>query len=259
MEQTSTLDQPLPMLGQPLPTLDQKVLAEFVGTFALVFITIGAILASGGADGGLVAIAIAPGLAIATMASAVGHISGGHFNPAITIAMFVTGKISLRDAAIYIVTQLAAGVAAAGLIRAAFPEQMWDAVELGTPLVNPLISTGQAVLIEAVLTFFLVWVVFATVIDGAGAFVKIAGLAIGFAVLMGILMGAPFTGGAMNPARALGPALAGGFWDNHWVYWVGPVAGGIVAAVAYDLVILRSREEVVVREEEVVVVTTSTD
>lgn len=227
----------------------QKAMAEFVGTFTLIFVGAGSIVAVsviGGVDGGgLVAVAIAHGLAIGTMVSAVGHVSGAHFNPAITIGAFVTGKIDLRDGAVYLVAQLAGAAAAAGVLRAALPKALWDPVNLGTPGVNDGfgVSTGQAVLIEAVLTFFLVWVVFATAVDAEGAFSKIAGLAIGFVILMDILMGGPFTGAAMNPARTFGPALAGGFWDDHWVYWVGPVAGGIVAAVAYDLAILRPREE----------------
>lgn len=227
----------------------QKALAEFIGAFTLVFVGAGSIIAVasalGGVDGGgLAAIALAYGLAYATMVSAVGHISGGHLNPAVTIGAFVTGKIDLKDGAAYLVAQLAGGVAAGGVLRAAIPEALWDPVNLGTPGVNSALglSTGQAVLIEAVLTFFLVWVVFATAIDGQGAFAMIAGLGIGFVVLMDVLMGGPLTGAAMNPARTFGPALAGGFWDNHWVYWVGPVAGGIVAAVAYDLAILRPRE-----------------
>lgn len=230
----------------------QKALAEFVGTFTLIFIGAGSIItvagALGGVDGGgLVVIAIAHGLAIATMVSAIGHVSGGHLNPAVTIGAFVTGKIDLRESAAYVGSQLAGGLAAAGLLRAALPESLWDApgVALGTPLVNDGlgISTGQAVLIEAVLTFFLVWVIFATAIDSEGAFKMIAGLAIGFVILMDIMMGGPFTGASMNPARTFGPALAGGFWDDHWVYWVGPVAGGIVAAVVYDLALLRPREQ----------------
>lgn len=228
----------------------QKALAEFVGTFALIFIGAGSIVAVasalGGVDGGgLAAIALAHGLAIATMVSAVGHVSGGHFNPAVTIGAFVTGKITLQDAAVYVGVQLAGATAAAGVLRAALPESLWDPVNLGTPGVSTAlgISSGQAVLIEAVLTFFLVWVVFATAVDGDGAFAKVAGLPIGFVILMDILMGGPMTGAAMNPARTFGPALVGGFWDDHWVYWIGPVAGGIVAAVAYDLVVLRPREE----------------
>lgn len=225
--------------------MSQRLLAEFVGTLTLIFIGAGSIVAAGtGATGaGLVGIAIAHGLAIATMVTALGHVSGGHFNPAVTIAAWVTQKIKLAEAFPYVVAQLAGGAAGAGLLRAAVPAAVWqqDGVKLGATLVNPAISNGQAVLIEAVLTFFLVWVVFATAIDPEGAFGKIAGLAIGFVILMDILVGGPFTGGSMNPARTFGPALVGNLWSGHWVYWVGPVAGGIVAAALYDAVILRPR------------------
>jgi aquaporin TIP len=223
----------------PEYSLAQKGLSEFVGAFTLIFVGAGSIIAAnyagGGVSGaGLVTIAIAHGLAIATMVTAIGHISGGHLNPAVTIAAFVTRKITAGDAGGYIVAQIAGAIAAAGLLRAAVDEAVWEAVDLGTPLLGDGVSAGQGVLIEAVLTFFLVWVVFATAIDPRGAFGKVAGLAIGFVILMDIMMGGPFTGAAMNPARAFGPALAGGVWDDHWVYWLGPVAGGVIAAVLYD-------------------------
>lgn len=224
-------------------TMTQKLLAEFVGTFTLIFIGVGSILAAGVSPQGtgLVTVAIAHGLAIATMVTALGHVSGAHFNPAVTIAAWVTQKIKSSDAFGYIVAQLAGGAAGAALLRGALPESLWRSAKLGTPAVGQFISNGQGVLIEAVLTFFLVWVVFATAIDPEGAFGKIAGLAIGFVILMDIMMGGPFTGAAMNPARSFGPALVSGSWTGWWVYWIGPVAGGIVAASLYDAVILRTR------------------
>jgi glycerol uptake facilitator-like aquaporin len=108
-------------------------------------------------------------------------------------------------------------------------------------LVSGSVSDAQAITIEAVLTFFLVWVVFATAIDPQGAFTKVAGLAIGFVIAMDIMMGGPFTGASMNPARSLGPAVAAGEYAGLFVYFIGPVIGGTLAAVAYDLVILRRR------------------
>ncbi len=228
-------------------TVSQKALAEFVGTFALIFIGAGSIVAAGAAGGGaggagLVTIAIAHGLVIATMVSAVGHISGAHFNPAVTAGALVTGKISLSDSGTYLVAQLAGATAAAGLLRVAVPESLWREVSLGTPLLGNGVSSGQGLLIEAVLSFLLVWVIFATAVDSAGAFGKIAGLAIGFVVLMDIMMGGPFTGAAMNPARSFGPALVGGAWADEWVYWVGPIAGGVAAASLYQVTMLRRRE-----------------
>lgn len=227
--------------------MGQKALAEFVGTFALIFIGAGSIVAAvaagGGAGGaGLVTIAIAHGLVIATMVSAVGHISGAHFNPAVTAGALVTGKISLSDAGAYLVAQIAGATAAAGVLRMAVPESLWREANLGTPLLGNGVSAGQGVLIEAVLAFFLVWVVFATAVDPAGSFGKIAGLAIGFVVLMDIMMGGPFTGAAMNPARSFGPALVSGAWADEWVYWLGPIAGGMAAAALYQVTMLGRRE-----------------
>lgn len=231
--------------------MSQRLIAEFVGTFTLIFIGAGSVIAAQGqaSGAGLVSVAIAHGLAIATMVSALGHVSGAHFNPAITVGAWVTQKIATTDAIGYIVAQLAGGAAGAGVLRAAIPQNVAiDAAKLGTPLVNPTISNGQAVLIEAVLTFFLVWVVFATAVDPEGAFGKIAGLAIGFVILMDIMMGGPFTGAAMNPARSFGPAAVGGFWEGWWVYWIGPVAGGIVAASLYDTFILRPHQKMPLAE-----------
>lgn len=223
----------------------RKLVAEFVGAFALIFIGAGSILAAqaagGGVNGaGLVTVALAHGLVIAVMVSAVGHVSGGHFNPAVTIGAWVTQKIETVAALGYLGAQLAGGLAGALLLRVAIPAELWRTQNLGTPGIN-IVSDGQAVLIEAVLTFFLVWVIFATAIDPGGAFGKVAGLAIGFTIILGIMMGGPFTGAAMNPARAFGPAVAGGYWTGHWVYWVGPIAGGVFAATLYDLTILRRR------------------
>jgi aquaporin Z len=227
-------------------SLVQRLVAEFVGAFALVFIGVGAIISTQAPGGGLVNVAFAHGLAVAVMVSAVGHISGGHFNPAITIGAWVAQRIRLGDAVSYLGVQLLGGVAGAGLLRLAVPKDIWSPVSLGSPRVAagvPGFGAGQAVLIEAVLTFFLVWVVFATAMDPDGAFSKIAGLAIGLTITMGIMFGGPFTGAAMNPARAFGPTLVGNFWTGSqwWVYWVGPVAGGIIAALLYDTLFLRTR------------------
>jgi len=226
--------------------LGRKLIAEFVGAFTLIFIGAGSIISAqalgGGVGGaGLITIALAHGLAIGVMVSAVGHVSGGHFNPAVSIGAWVTQKLSLRDLGAYIAAQLAGAIAGAGLLRLAIPEDYWKPVGLGVPGVNA-VSDGQAVLIEAILTFFLVWVVYATAIDPEGSFGKVAGLAIGFVIAMDIMMGGPFTGAAMNPARAFGPALLSGEWTGQWVYWVGPVAGGVLAGTLYDLFILRPRQ-----------------
>ena len=209
-------------------------MAEFVGTFALVFVGVGSILFSGGQ---LLPIALAHGLVIAVMASAVGHISGGHFNPAVTFGFVVTRRMELPFAAVYWVTQLLAATVGALALRVILPDAA--SLDNGVPVVNEAIGLGPAVLTEAILTFFLVWVVFATAADPGGAFKSIAGLAIGLTITFDILAGGPLTGAAMNPARALGPELVQSLWSDWWVYWVGPLAGGGLAALLYEFLYLR--------------------
>jgi len=226
-------------------TLPQKLVSEFVGTFALIFFGAGSICAdqylkAAGQSGlGLLGIALAHGLAIAIMVTAIGHISGGHLNPAITIGFWVTRKIGTLEGLAYWIAQLAGGIAAAYLLASVVPEDTWRAVFLGTPDLARDLSRATAMILEGVMTFFLVFVVFATAVDARGAFGKIAGFAIGLTITMDILMGGPLTGASMNPARSLGPALAARHWANHGVYWVGPLAGGVLAGWVYDALLLK--------------------
>ncbi len=216
-----------------------KAFAEFVGAFALIFAGAGAIIATQGHN--LVAIALAHGLAIGVMASAVGHISGGHFNPAITFGFLVTRKIKPALACVYWAAQFAGAVVAALLLSWLLPQAEVNAVQLGVPALGPGISSGQGIVIEGILTFFLVWVVFACAADPKGAFKLIAGLAIGFTISLDIFVGGPFTGAAMNPARAFGPELVQNAWSNWWVWYIGPLVGGALAALVYELLYLRTR------------------
>ncbi|MHB8642624.1 MAG: aquaporin [Gaiellaceae bacterium] len=209
----------------------RRGVAEFVGAFTLIFAGVGSIAL--GAD--LTGVALAHGLAIAVMVSALGHISGGHFNPAITFGFWVTRKIETKGAAVYWLAQFAGATAAALLIKWLIPG---DALGHGVPSVS-VISPFEAMVLEAILTFFLVWVVFATAVDPRGSFASIAGLGIGLTITMDIFAGGRLTGAAMNPARAFGPELAGGHWANAWVWYAGPVLGAVVAAVAYDWLYLR--------------------
>src|SRR3979411_2497483 len=218
----------------------QKLVAEFVGTFALIFFGAGSICAdqfrrTGGQGGlGLLGIALAHGLAIAIMVTSLGHISGGHFNPAITIGFWVTRRVNTIDTVLYWVAQLAGATAAAFLLKAVVPEETWRAVALGVPELARDFPRWAGMALEAVTTFFLVLVVFATAVDEKGAFKSIAGFGIGLTISLGILVAGPLTGAALNPARAFGPALAATHWVNHGVYWVGPLAGGFGAALVYD-------------------------
>jgi aquaporin Z len=221
----------------------QQAIAEFWGTFALVFIGAGAVVVSGSGTGPL-GVAVAHGLVLAIMVTSLGHISGGHFNPAVTVGAWVAGKIESSRAVFYVVVQLAGAAAGAGVLRLAIPRRIWEPSSLGATLVNSQagFTTGRAVLLEAVLTFFLVFTVFATAIDDRGAFKSIAGFAIGLVLTMDILVGGPLTGASMNPARTFGPALMAAKWTDFWVYVAGPLTGGIIASAVYWLSFLRDRE-----------------
>jgi aquaporin Z len=224
-------------------TTFQKFVAEFLGTFALVFFGAGAICAdrylqsSGGI--GLLGIALANGLAMAIMVSALGHISGGHFNPAISIGFWVSKRIGTIEVFLYWAAQLLGGIAAAFLLKAIIPEETWRAVALGTPELVRDFSRLSAMLLEAVASFFLVLVFFATSVDERGTFRSIAGFGIGLTITIGTLAIGPFTGAAMNPARAFGPTLASNHWTNWGVYWIGPLAGGFIAGLLYDSLYLK--------------------
>jgi MIP family channel proteins len=222
--------------------LTRKGVAELVGTFCLVFIGAGA-----GVYGDGLETALAHGLVIFVMVSAFAGISGGHFNPAVTFGLFVTRRIAVPLAVFYWAVQLIGATLAALLLKQVFPvapasnpqlAQQLAGYHLGAPSVSTLIDPGKAVTIEAVGTFFLVLVVFATAVDPKGAFDKIAGLAIGMTIAFGVMMAGPLTGGMLNPARAFGPQLVSDHWTNWWVWYVGPLAGGALAAVLYEVVYL---------------------
>ena len=219
-------------------------IAEFIATFALVFIGAGAVVMTGVSDGGLVAVALAHGIVLAVMVSITGHISGGMVNPAVTIGLWVTGKLETNRTVAYIVAEVLGGICGALVLKLVIPSAVFDAAHGGTPLVNTAsgMGVGKAVLLEAVLTFFLVFSVYGTAVDDRGPFAKTAGFTIGLVLTFDILAGGPLTGAAMNPARQIGPAVASGTWTDWWVYWIGPIAGGIIAGVAYWAAFLRTKE-----------------
>jgi MIP family channel proteins len=213
--------------------------AEFLGTFTLCFIGQGAICTMSVAflPFDLLTVAVAHGLALAVMISALGATSGGHFNPAVTFGFLVTGRQSTPSAIAYWVSQLLGALVASFLLEALVPAATVAATHLGAPGLHPSITPMSAVLIEAVLTFLLVTTVWGTAVDERAP--KIGGFGIGLCVLMDILVAGPLTGAAMNPARAFGAAIASGTMDHHWVYWIGPMAGGAIAALIYRNVVLR--------------------
>jgi aquaporin TIP len=217
----------------------RKGVAEFIGTFTLIFIGGGAGIAVahlGHANAaGLVAVALANGLAIGIMVTNLGHLSGGHFNPAITLGFLTCRRITASLAGLYWAAQLLGAAVAAFILRALFSQHAVR--KFATPV--PHVTNGKAFIFELILTFFLVLAVWATAVDPRGAFAAIAGLAIGLTITIDVLMGGPFTGAAMNPARAFGPELAGKLWTGWWIYWIGPITGAILASWLYEYLYLR--------------------
>jgi aquaporin TIP len=216
----------------------RRGVAEFVGAFTLIFIGGGAGIVS---HSDIVAIGLANGLAIAIMVTNLGHISGGHFNPAITLGFLATRRITAALAAVYVFAQLLGAVCAAFILRYLFTQ---FAVKVTAPA--PHTSDAKALILEAIMTVFLVWAVWATAVDPRGAFKAIAGLAIGLTITIDVFVGGLVTGAAMNPARAFGPELAGNTWTGWWIYWVGPIAGALIAALVYEYLYLRPVEPPVV-------------
>jgi len=211
------------------------VIAEAVGTFLFFFVGIGAAAAVdysaslGQPSGGLLEIALAHGIVLAVLVSALGAVSGAHFNPAVTFGVWLADQIPGRRAVSYIVAQLLGGILAAVAVHNVLPASL--ATNLGLPALGTGISPLPGIIIEAVLTMVLLVAVFGTAVDPRGP--KVGGLAIGFAVAADVLMGGPLTGAAMNPARWLASAAEKGIYDNWYVWIIGPALGAAIAALAY--------------------------
>jgi MIP family channel proteins len=214
------------------PDLGRRALAEGFAAFALVFAGAGAIVANVEYRGalGTVGVALVFGLVIMVMVYATGHLSGAHVNPAVTIAFTLTRHFPGREAAAYVAAQCLGAIAAALVLLAVWPSQPSD---LGATV--PSVAVGSALLYEAILTAFLMFVIMAVATDtravGAGA-----AIAIGGTIGLDALFGGPVTGASMNPARSLGPALVSGTWTDFWIYVAGPVLGAAIGALAYQLV-----------------------
>ena len=219
----------------------QSCIAEGLGTFWLTFFGAGAIVLTKAGGGSLVTVAFAHGLALAMAVYATGHISGGHINPAITIGMWVTKKIKGPLAAWYVVSQLLGAVIAICFLKMLFPAQAAQAVKLGATLGTAAnmaaLGAGKTMVIELILTFFLMITIYSVAVDKKGAS-NIYGFAIGLTVCLCILAAGPLTGASMNPARSFGPALVGKYWHIQWVYWVGPILGSILGALFYDRIFM---------------------
>ena len=216
--------------------------AEFIGTFALVFVGSGAIMTArmSQSPAGLVEVALAHGLILGVMVSALMRISG-HFNPAVTLGMLATRRIEAMMAALYIVAQILGAVAAGYALKAGFPDAIFAATRGGGQAIALDITGGQAFLLEAIATFFLAFVVFGTAVDPKGP--RIGGLAVGFVVAADILVIGPLTGASMNPARSFGPAVASGVYEAQLLYWFAPITGAVVASVLYEFLFMRRGRE----------------
>ena len=212
------------------------LIAEAFGTFLFFFVGAGSVVmgdylaTNGGSGPGLLGVALAHGLALAVLVSALGAVSGGHFNPVVTLAVWIMGRITPMRGALYVVAQLAGGLAAGLALKVAFADA-WQASNIGTPALGPGITPALGIGIEAILTALLVLAVIGTAVDSRAP--KIGGLAIGLAVAADILVGGPLTGAAMNPARWFGPAVAAGAYADWYVWWIGPAIGAAVAALVY--------------------------
>jgi aquaporin NIP len=214
------------------PDLARRALAEGIATFALVFAGCGAVIADAHSDGslGTVGIGLVFGLVIMTMVYATGHLSGAHINPAVTIAFTLTRHFPRRDAVAYVGAQLVGALAGGLLLLAVWSDRP---AHLGATVAT--VGAGSALVYETFLTALLMFVIMAVATD-TRAVGAAAAIAIGGAVGLDAIFGGPITGASMNPARSLGPALAGREWHDFWVYVVGPLAGAALGALAYQLV-----------------------
>jgi len=220
----------------------RALLAEFVATMMFVFMGTGLLVSyhkdktSGSQYGaGLVSISLGFGIALSTMIYTVANISGGHLNPAVTIGLTLIRQIELFKAIGYVGCQMGGAIVGTALMYGVMPDNVTQQINMGVTTLGNGVTPGEGCAIEICLTFILVFTVCATAelsgdLKSMGRF---APLAIGYSVLVDHMIGVPFTGASMNPARSFGPAVVSGFWDNHWVYWVGPIVGGIFASVTY--------------------------
>ncbi|HHT9116562.1 MAG: aquaporin [Planctomycetes bacterium] len=223
----------------------KKYMAEFVGTFALVFIAAGSVCAdfylrqAGGQGLGLLGISIAFGIVVIAVIYATSYVSGSHVNPAVTVSFWITKRMEPNTAIMYIISQIA-GASLAGLaLKTLFPDAA-KTVYLGTCMLAPGVSIARGVLMEFIITFLLIFTIYGTLVDKRAS-AGFAGVAIGLVVLFGAMIGGTISGGAMNPARVFGPAVASGQFTHHFVWWLGPILGGIAAGFVYDKLFAEKR------------------
>jgi aquaporin-4 len=206
------------------------MIAEFLGTLLLVLVACGACLF----EVTITKLALSFGLSVATIVWTIANVSGGHINPGVTIGFLVTRKISVLRAIVYIIAQTLGAIVGAALLKALTPSSYTG--NFGTPSLGNGTSAGQGFGIELFITFVLVFTVFASVDSGRNDVGGSVPLTIGLSIAMCHLWAVPLTGSGMNPARSFGPALISSSWDDHWIYWAGPLVGGAAAGFLYDLV-----------------------
>lgn len=219
--------------------LVRPLTAEFIGTFGLVFAGTAVIISDSFPNGkfGMIGIALAHGLILAAGITATMGISGGHLNPAVTLGFLATKRIEFNTALAYIVVQLAGGLAGAYASRFLVPNNVGRLLSNGVPQINSNVQLGGAIMLEAVMTFFLMSALMGTVVNPKAP--KQGGLWVGLTVVAMFFVGGPLTGAAMNPARAFGPAMVSGVWTGHLAYWLGPIIGAVIAALVWDKVLLK--------------------
>ena len=213
-----------------------KFFVEFIGAFIHLFIVVLSVLVTDN----LLAIALAHGLSIALVVSAFSSTSGAHFNPAITIGFWINKRITTNLAIFYILSQLAGATMGVLIANIVLPNNLIDlSPTLATPILNSNINIADGIIIESILTFILMSVIYGTTINNKGP--AFGGIPIGLVITMNTIAAGPLTGGVMNPARAFGPALVSLTWANHFIYWIGPIIGSILGSIFFQNFILNKK------------------
>lgn len=220
-------------------SLARPLFVEALGTFTLIFVGVAATMANNYPLVGFntFGIALAHGLALGLAITMALPYSGGHINPAVTAGMLVAGRIDAMKAGLYVVAQLAGAVLAALAVKTIFPANITGVTNLGVPSVNSQLTMGGAIALEALMTFFLMSAVYATIVSPKAT--RMGGFGVGLTVFIMALCGSPLTGAVMNPARAFGPSLVTGLWTGHSAYWIGPILGAVIAALVWDKFLLK--------------------